>query len=581
MERRQITAIFLSLAVLLAWSSYRRAIYGPPEGDVPAVEAGVDGELPDAVGDGVAEAPAPGPGTAPTPADPELPEAFRPPVESDIPVRDVVFESCGVQGTWDTGTGSVSNLHLPDVEGPIDVQPLWSFILEGAPGGFSNWKPYGDKPGPETLITPDGQLLTMGSGDLGSASPRTLVATETKDTLVLTGVTADGIEVKRTIRARPATADPETPCVLDVELSWTNVSGQPYSGDLWTGVHDKVHGSAGYYTNLSRPYAMFDGGVEWYSETEDLVEPESREGEIDWVGIGDRYYMAALVPASTEGQLYFSPRGEGDDTVHGAQLVYSQSLAPGASHSQTYQLYMGPKTWDKMAQVDEDLAYIVSWEYGWFAVLSFPMLWLLKFFYGLVGNWGLAIIVLTVSIKALLFPVTQSSFRSAQAMQALQPEMEKLREKFKDDPDGLNREMIALFQKHGVNPLGCLPMFLQMPIWIGLYRVLFSSVELYHTDFLYMKDLSVTDPFMVLPIVVMAMMVAQQQFTPVSASMDPTQRRMLQLMPIVFGFFFFAFPSGLVLYIFVNTLLTILQQWVIRRQFNAESDETAPAVATT
>ena len=184
---------------------------------------------------------------------------------------------------------------------------------------------------------------------------------------------------------------------------------------------------------------------------------------------------------------------------------------------------------------------------------------------------------LTLTVKLIFFPLTQMAYKSSQRMQALQPQLKAIREKYADNQEELNRRTMALFKENKVNPIGgCLPMLIQMPIWIALYRVLLTSVDLYHTDFLYLRDLSVADPYCILPVIVVGLMFLQQQFMP-TGNMDPNQARIMKLMPLFMGFLFFSFPSGLVLYILVNMMLTILQQWVIKRRFGTVTP--APANA--
>jgi YidC/Oxa1 family membrane protein insertase len=183
----------------------------------------------------------------------------------------------------------------------------------------------------------------------------------------------------------------------------------------------------------------------------------------------------------------------------------------------------------------------------------------------------LSIIGLTLLVKGVFFPLTQMSFRSSQAMQAVQPKVLEIKAKYENDPEELNRQMIKLWRENGVNPAGgCIPMLVQLPVWLALYQVLLTSVDLYHTKFLYLDDLSAPDPYGVLPLMAVVLMVAQQQMMPVP-NMDPTQAKILKIMPIAFGLLFFTFPSGLVVYIFVNTVLTMVQQWLIKRSFGART----------
>ena len=230
---------------------------------------------------------------------------------------------------------------------------------------------------------------------------------------------------------------------------------------------------------------------------------------------------------------------------------------------------------DYLTGVDESLANVI--QFGWFSFFARPLLWFLKVFYAGIGDWGFSIILLTLMVKVIFYPLTNTAFRSSQAMTALQPQMKEMRTKFKDKPEELNRRMVELFRENKVNPLGgCLPMILQMPVWFALYRVLLNSVELYHTKFFYIRDLSSIDPYGFMPAVVVGLMVVQQSFMP-TGNMDPAQARMMKLMPLIFGIFFFSFPAGLVLYIFVNMLLSIAQQWLIRRTFKLSEAKEASA----
>jgi YidC/Oxa1 family membrane protein insertase len=190
----------------------------------------------------------------------------------------------------------------------------------------------------------------------------------------------------------------------------------------------------------------------------------------------------------------------------------------------------------------------------------------LKFFHGYLGNWGFAIILLTVCIKALFWPLTQKSYSSMKAMQKLQPKMAKLREKYANDKQRLNTEMMTLYKENRVNPFGgCLPILIQIPVFFALYQVLLRSIELRHAPFMWwITDLSAKDPYYVTPLIMGVTMFLQQKMTP--TTMDPMQARLMMMMPVVFTFLFLNFPSGLVIYWLVNNVLTIAQQYLINRK---------------
>jgi YidC/Oxa1 family membrane protein insertase len=224
-------------------------------------------------------------------------------------------------------------------------------------------------------------------------------------------------------------------------------------------------------------------------------------------------------------------------------------------------LYAGPKSHDLLASVHGDLKGLI--DFGFFGMIGEPLLFLMKWFYSLMGNWGFAIILLTLSVRILVLPLYLMSVKSMKAMQKIQPMMKAIQEKHKADPMTMNKEVMALMKEHKANPLGgCLPMLLQIPIFFALYQVIASSIELYQSPFLFwIQDLSQHDHFYVLPILMGAMMWFQQKITP--TTMDPTQAKILAFMPIIFSVFMLALPSGLTLYMCVSSLFGIVQQLIL------------------
>jgi YidC/Oxa1 family membrane protein insertase len=302
----------------------------------------------------------------------------------------------------------------------------------------------------------------------------------------------------------------------------------------------------------------------------------SNFGEVLWVGAGDRYFMTALVPQdpqkpdesrSCELKLF----NEKGDNITQASLVYPEGrLEAGKEQTWSFKVFTGPK---KLAALDRvkgpdhgEVHLSDSVEYGWFAFLCRPMLWLMQQFYRFVGNWGIAIIMLTLVVKLLTLYWTQKSMRSMNQMKKLKPRIDELREKYKDDKQRLNQEQMNLYKAYKVNPLGgCLPMLIQMPIWFALYRTLGNAVELYHSEFFgWITDLTAPDPYYVTPILMGLAMYGQQAITP--QPMEGTQAKMMKyFMPGVFTVMMLALPSGLTLYIFVNTILTMLHQFYMNK----------------
>jgi YidC/Oxa1 family membrane protein insertase len=229
--------------------------------------------------------------------------------------------------------------------------------------------------------------------------------------------------------------------------------------------------------------------------------------------------------------------------------------------------YFGPKELRILRQVDPTLDNTI--DLGWFQLFAYPLLKLLKFFYEYVKNYGVAIILLTVLIKILTYPLNYKSMKSMKDMSRLQPQLQKLKEKYKDDKEALNREMLTLMRTHGYNPImGCVPMIIQMPIFFALYRVLYSSIELLHAPFAFwIKDLSSHDPFYVTPVLLSATMFFQQKLSPQTAT-DPAQQKMMQFMPLIFGAMMINLPSGLTLYMLTNAIVSIIQQVILNKKLD-------------
>jgi YidC/Oxa1 family membrane protein insertase len=248
------------------------------------------------------------------------------------------------------------------------------------------------------------------------------------------------------------------------------------------------------------------------------------------------------------------------------------SLAPGQTGGGDYLVFYGPRDLDVLEPLGHGLAEAV--DFGWFDIIAKPMLAALKAIYSVVGNYGVAIIIITILVKLLFWPLTAKSYKSMKQMQKLQPQIKKLREKYKDDKQRMNQEVMQMYKTYKVNPMGgCLPMLVQIPVFIAFYKVLYGSIELRHAPFmLWINDLSAPDrlfpdlgiPYVggipVLTLLMGASMFLQQKMTPATMG-DPTQQKMMMLMPIVFTFIFIQFPAGLVLYWLVNNLLSIGQQY--------------------
>jgi YidC/Oxa1 family membrane protein insertase len=271
-----------------------------------------------------------------------------------------------------------------------------------------------------------------------------------------------------------------------------------------------------------------------------------------------------LDEASLERAFESYPSDQRDDGIMFKKMLVAYSSTRNAG-IMNMQVFAGPKDLDVLA--DTAVSLEESLDFWWFGFIGKPMLWLLKFFHSTGMSWAWAIVFLTVIVKLLLLPLTQKSYVQMQKMSLLKPEMEVIQTKFKNDKEKLQKEMMNLYKRHNMNPLGgCLPMFFQMPVYIALYRCIYSAVDLYQAPlFLWITDMTQPDPYFVLPVLLGGFMFIQQLFTP-SPGGDATQQKMIKyMMPVMFSVFMLFLPSGLVFYIFISTAMTIGQQWYIRK----------------
>ena len=291
-----------------------------------------------------------------------------------------------------------------------------------------------------------------------------------------------------------------------------------------------------------------------------------RKGEVKWSAIQDKYFLSVLMPQKAASAL---AKKEGDKLVSAGVRF----PAPANGSALTMQLYAGPKEYDILKALNVGLEDTI--DFGWFVFGSWalvkavakPIFYVLRFLYEFTHNYGVTIILLTMLIKLMFVPLQYKSYKSMKQMQVIQPKVQAIQTKFKDDRDRLNKELIKLYKDHRVNPVGgCLPMVLQMPVFVALFNILYMTIDLRQAPFmLWIKDLSVQDPFYVLPIIMGATMVIQQKITP--TTMDPTQAKIMLFLPVFMTFLFVNFPAGLVLYWLTNNTLTITQQVVTERLF--------------
>ena len=334
-------------------------------------------------------------------------------------------------------------------------------------------------------------------------------------------------------------------------------------------------------TSFTDPSSYSFRGAGWWSNEERfekapfgkyLKEPLKREITGGWAALLQHHFVAALIPPASEAFAYNTSEIKSAG-VPPRYLIRTlgptRTIAPGASATLPLEFYIGPKLQDHLGEVAPGLNHTV--DYGLVTFLSEPLFWLLSKIHKLVGNWGWSIVLLTVLIKLAFYKLTEAQYRSFARMRKFQPRLAALKERYGDDKEKLNRAMVELYQKEKINPMGgCLPMLVQIPVFIALYWVLIESVELRHAPWiLWIDSLTDRDPYFVLPVLNGLAMFATQKLSPTSPGLDPMQAKMFQMMPVIMSVMFAFFPAGLVLYWTVNGVLGLIQQYIITKRIEA------------
>jgi YidC/Oxa1 family membrane protein insertase len=286
-------------------------------------------------------------------------------------------------------------------------------------------------------------------------------------------------------------------------------------------------------------------------------------GNIRWIAQEDKYFASALASVNrTNDAVVWSWENYGDKKTGGAEIAYEVAGGKGE-----FMLFAGPKQEEVLKPFNVGLEHIV--DFGFFSPIARPLFWVLKLFYRILGNYGWAIILITIVVRIPFIPLINKGQKSMKKLQAVQPHMAAIKEKYKNDPQKLQKETMELYKKHKVNPVGgCLPMLIQLPVFFALYKILLIAIEIRGAEFIWwIHDLAAKDPYYILPVAMGLTMVIQQKMTP--SGMDPKQAKMMMLMPVVFTFMFLSFPSGLVLYWLVSNSLGIIQQYFVNKKADA------------
>jgi YidC/Oxa1 family membrane protein insertase len=383
---------------------------------------------------------------------------------------------------------------------------------------------------------------------------------------------SQGVVVQKTYKFLPDSY------LIGLDVAINNGSERNIQDQLFVALNSTLPDKKSRY-GFEGPSVLIDKKVEEI-KIKDIADKSTYTGNIKWIALQDRYFMMSVIPERT-GESSMHLKLKGKDLIEAQYLMPEDSIGPGTQHSYHYLLFFGPKSMKVLGEAGHDLGKALS--FGMFDFLAKPCVWLMNKLYSVIPNYGIAIIILTILIKVLLWPLGSKSYKSMSEMKKIQPLMKEIREKYKNDKKKMNEEVMNLYRTYKINPLGgCLPMLVQLPVFFALYRMLYQAIELRHAPFfLWIDDLSAPDrlfrfdfaiPFMqppygipVLTIIMGATMLLQQKMSPPMG--DPTQAKMMMFMPLIFTVIFINFSSGLVLYWLVNNILSIAQQYYIQKKF--------------
>ncbi len=359
----------------------------------------------------------------------------------------------------------------------------------------------------------------------------------------------------------------EVPAFVFLDIFGSPKREHDTSGNMLGGIPDRV---AIAYQDRSEKEIFPAEGLE---KPQELVNTG-----VYWLGVDTRYFLLALIPDNLikpfTGIQIRRVEEQGKIAVLGRLAISTNGQK---ELTIPLDVYFGPKRIEILEQASP--ALVGTLDFGWVSIIALPILKMLKWFYFYVHNYGVAIILVTIFVKLLLFPLTYKSMKSLTKISKLRPQMQVIQEKHKGDKQRLQKELMDLYRNNGANPIsGCLPILLQMPVFFALYRVLFNCMELYGAPFFgWIQDLSAKDPLFITPILLVLLMVMQQKIMPNTVT-DPTQKRIMQLMPIIFGVFMLFLPAGLNIYMLINTVISIAQQYFLNKRFNVSPIETTKAV---
>jgi YidC/Oxa1 family membrane protein insertase len=564
MDRRTILAVVLSFLVFLVFT-YLGDKYGskpPPEAPVPETAEPTEPTPP--------AKPAVQP--SPVPWDPRAEPQMsprEPTARPTRPPREIVVETDRYRAVFTEQGASLTSFQLKKYRQTLPFETISKFGL--GPVGFEIQRfrdPNNTAAKPKELVTAaanqelplsltwEGRTLEISPTLFYEASaPSLTIQGDNSGVLTFKGVTPEGLEVTKTYRIQGRSY------AFDLKSTVANRTSQNLEGNLTlaltgssaTGTHDPQ----GLVVFAAKSLEEFKPGK--------LSEPKVFTDKVEWVGLNELYFLTAAVPVGAP-QVQATLQEPKPNQLQ-VTLGVPDKVAPGQEIQAAAALYFGPKDSNELRAANLGLDRVV--DFGWFDWLARPFLYVIKWLNGFVHNYGWSLVILTVLLRIVFWYPNHKSFQSMKVMQKIQPRVTEIREKYKDDKEAMNRELMNLYRTFKVNPLGgCLPMLLQLPVFIALYNLLSYSIEMRHASFIptlpftnivWLADLSAKDPLLITPIVMGLSMFVQQKMSPSPG--DPTQAKMMMFLPLIFTFLFLNFAAGLVIYWLVNNILAIIQQY--------------------
>jgi YidC/Oxa1 family membrane protein insertase len=578
MEKRAILAIILTFIIIMLWGVIQSKFFPQPPGKPPTQEVKKEQAAPEEKradkGIDIRER--------------KSPKEKPLPVTKSVPKKEVSVETQNYWAVFTSEGARLEHFKLKKYEDRVEESPLTIKLIQFVQGILGKKEEEPKKPAPLDLVnTSEKEGLPLGLTMADSLSEGNwevdkdglrLLSDGEKSEITFTKNLENGLRILKRFRFS------SDQYAFDLELEVENSSSKEMTGQLgveWigkieleklAGEGNKDYGLKSAFLKNNKVETKNLGGTGSSGCTpgceskKTKIEPfeASDKGDIRWYAFKGEYFTTLLIPPPSEKNVTLSVKG-GEKNLLRATMTSSPFSIPAKQTAKIpYRVYIGPKEEGQLKSLGIDAEKLV--DFGWFTVVAKPLLWFLKITNKVTKNFGIDILILSILIKIIFLPLTQISFKSMKEMQKVQPEMNRLKEAFKNDKARLQQEIMLLYKRRKINPMsGCLPMVIQIPVFIALYNALQYTIEMRHAPFfLWIKDLAAKDPIYITPLIMGATMVIQQKMTPTAA--DPAQAKLFMLMPVMFTFLFLNFPAGLVLYWMVNNILSIAHQYYLNKR---------------